>query len=182
MAKGRKVIDRTVVAQLGQPVLREVAKEVPAGEIGTPEFQAFIDHMHEVLVEAGGVGLAAPQVFRGQRIFLAAFPSEQNPDELEVETLINPRLSNQSADMEVRWEGCLSFIELMVLVPRHRSLTVDYLDREGKPKRLELSGFPARVVQHENDHLDGVLTIDRARSPRDIIKASEFDEVVEQAD
>lgn len=182
MAKSRKPIDREVVAQLGQPVLREVAKEVSAPEIGSAEFQAFIDHMHQVLTDAGGVGLAAPQVFRSQRVFLAGFPDKENPDELVVEALINPKLSDFSPEMEDRWEGCLSFIELMVLVPRHVSLTVDYLDRTGAAKQLRLSGFPARVVQHENDHLDGVLTIDRARSPRQIIKASEYDDVVEADD
>jgi len=179
VAANRKPIDRKVVAQLGQPVLRTAAQEVPESEIAKPEFQAFVDHMHQVLETAGGVGLAAPQVFRSQRVFLAALPSGEDPDELVVETFINPKLSNQSAEMQDRWEGCLSFIELMVLVPRHISLTVDYLDRQGNPKRLQLSGFPARVVQHENDHLDGVLTIDRARSPMEIIKASEFDDVVE---
>jgi peptide deformylase len=182
VAKSRKPIDREIVAQLGQPVLREVAREVSSADIASPEFQAFIDHMHQVLADAGGVGLAAPQVFRSQRVFLAAFPDEQNPEELAVETLINPKLSDLSPEMEDRWEGCLSFIELMVQVPRHVSLTVDYLDRTGAAKQLRLSGFPARVVQHENDHLDGVLTIDRARSPRQIIKASEFDDVVEQDD
>jgi peptide deformylase len=182
VSKTRKPIDRELVAQLGQPVLRAVADEVSKAEIGTPEFQAFIEHMHQVLLDSGGVGLAAPQVFRSQRIFLAALPDEENPDELVIETLINPRLSNLSPEMEDRWEGCLSFIELMVLVPRHSSLVVDYLDLKGTEKRLELSGFPARVVQHESDHLDGVLTIDRARSPRHIIKASELDDVVEPID
>jgi peptide deformylase len=177
VSKIKKTIDRAVVAQLGQPVLREVAKEISEAEINSPEFQQFVDRMHQVLVDAGGVGLAAPQVFRSQRVFLAAFPSDKDPDELEVETLINPKLSNLSPEMECRWEGCLSFIELMVLVPRHVSLTVDYLDRDGKPRRLELKGFPARVVQHENDHLDGLLTIDRAPSPTQIIKASEFDDL-----
>lgn len=182
MAKTRKPIDREIVAQLGQPVLRTVAEEVPVEQIKTPEFQAFIEHMHQVLMDAGGVGLAAPQVFRSQRVFLAALPDENDPEELVVETLINPKITNLSPEMEDRWEGCLSFIELMVLVPRHQSLTVDFLDQQGTAKRLQLSGFPARVIQHENDHLDGVLTIDRARSSKQIIKASEFDDVVEPND
>ena len=82
VAKSKKPIDREIVAQLGQPVLRTVAEEVPAAEIRAPEFQAFIDHMHQVLADAGGVGLAAPQVFRSQRVFLAAFPDAQIPEEL----------------------------------------------------------------------------------------------------
>jgi peptide deformylase len=175
VAKSRPPIDRTVVAQLGQPVLRTPTAEIPAAEIRTPEFQAFLERMHEVLHAAGGVGLAAPQVFRSQRVFLAALPVPADPEELVVETFVNPRFSDLSTEMEDRWEGCLSFIELMVLVPRHTALTVDYLDADGNPRRKRLEGFPARVVQHEYDHLDGVLTIDRARSPKDVIKASEYD-------
>ena len=177
MAKSRPPIDRTVVAQLGQPILRTPAPEISVAEIRTPEFQAFLEHMHQVLHATGGVGLAAPQVFRSQRVFLAALPDPADPDELVVETFINPRFSELSAEMEDRWEGCLSFIELMVLVPRHTALTVDYQDADGSPHRKRLEGFPARVVQHEYDHLDGVLTIDRARSPKDVIKASEYDDV-----
>lgn len=177
MAKSRPPIDRKVVAQLGQPVLRAPAVDVPVAAIATPEFQAFIDHMHGVLATTGGVGLAAPQVFRSLRVFLAALPDPKDPDELAIETLINPKFSDLSNEMEDRWEGCLSFIELMVLVPRHVWLTVEYLDRTGKPKKLRLTDFSARVVQHENDHLDGVLTIDRARSPMHIIKASEYDDL-----
>jgi len=177
VAKSRPPIDRTKVAQLGQPVLRVPAVEVKPEEIRTPEFQAFIDRMHQVLASSAGVGLAAPQVFRSQRVFLAALPDPTDPEELTIETLINPKLSNLSTEMEDRWEGCLSFIELMVLVPRHVSLTVEYLDGEGKPKQARLSGFPARVVQHENDHLDGVLTIDRASTSKHIIKTSEYDDL-----
>jgi peptide deformylase len=177
VAKSRPPIDRAVVAQLGQPVLRTPAPEVPAAEIESPEFQSFLRRMHEVLHAAGGVGLAAPQVFKSQRVFLAALPNPADQDELVVETFVNPRFSDLSTEMEDRWEGCLSFIELMVLVPRHKALTVDYLDADGRPQRKRLEGFPARVVQHEYDHLDGVLTIDRARSPQHIIKASEYDDV-----
>jgi peptide deformylase len=177
MAKSRPPIDRKLVAQLGQPVLRTPAVDVSIDQIGSPEFQAFIDHMHAVLASTGGVGLAAPQVFRSLRLFLAALPDPNDADELAIETLVNPRFSDLSSEMEDRWEGCLSFIELMVLVPRHVGLTVDYLDRAGKPKKVRLTDFPARVVQHENDHLDGVLTIDRAKSPLHIIKASEYDDL-----
>jgi peptide deformylase len=97
-----------------------------------------------------------------------------------VEIFINPRLTPLGPEQSLSWEGCLSFVELLVLVPRSRRVRVDYLDRQGRPRALELGGFPARVAQHENDHLDGVLTLDRARSTRDIVKASEIDAVLEE--
>jgi peptide deformylase len=134
--------------------------------------------MLETLRAANGAGLAGPQVFAGKRIFLAAIlppPGEDDPPDVEV--FINPRLVETSAETALAWEGCLSFPELLVLVPRPRRVVVEYLDRHGQPRALELEGFPARVVQHEYDHLEGILTLDRARSTRDIIKGSEIDAV-----
>src|SRR5262249_41516511 len=127
---------------------------------------------------SGGVGLAAPQVFVGLRVFLA-LPRLPAEDEVSpaVETFINPTLEYPSDERETAWEGCLSFPELMVRVPRFTQVRVCYLDAAGEQKILDLQGFPARVVQHEADHLDGILTIDRAVSTRDIIKASEIDAI-----
>jgi peptide deformylase len=164
------------IAQLGQPVLRRVADPVPPGEVLTPEFQEFLIDLRETMLAAPGAGLAAPQVFVSRRVFVARLtpPDPEKPDEPpQVETFINPRLSAFSEEKVSAWEGCLSFEELLVLVPRSRGVRVDYLDARGQPKALLLEGFPARLVQHEYDHLDGVLTLDRAASTRDIIKASE---------
>jgi peptide deformylase len=171
------------IAQLGQPVLREVALEVAPEQIAHPKFQAFLEQMHTTLAEHKGAGLAAPQVFVGLRVFLAAI----NPPVLEdeppgVEVLINPKLTPLSEERKTAWEGCLSFEELLVLVPRYRDVRVEYLDAAGAPQVRELHDFPARVVQHELDHLDGILTIDRAASTRDIIKASEIDTVLGDKD
>ena len=169
------------IAQLGQPALRKVAAAVPADEIPTPEFQKFLDDMHETLRAANGAGLAAPQVFAGRRVFLAAVlppPAEDQPPGIEF--FINPRLTPLSDRPSLAWEGCLSFAELLVLVPRLRRVRVDYLDRHGRPKALELEGLPARVVQHEYDHLDGVLTLDRAPSRRYIVKASEIEAFLDE--
>jgi len=168
------------VALLGQPVLREIATDVAPEEIATPEFQAFLQEMAETMVANSGVGLAAPQVFASRRVFLARIIPTQDPDELPgIEVFINPRLTPVSEERVSGWEGCLSFMELNVLVPRQRRVIVEYLDAAGAPKTLELSDFPARVVQHENDHLDGILTIDRAATTRDIVKASEMETVIE---
>ncbi|MGL5098185.1 MAG: peptide deformylase, partial [Planctomycetia bacterium] len=166
------------VAKLGQPMLRKPARPVPIEEIDRPEFQLFLDDLLETMSAEGGVGLAAPQVFDDRRVFLAAVGPEAEPDgNPSVVIFINPVLVETSSAKRSAWEGCLSFIELLVLVPRHRRIVVDFLDREARPCRIEAAGFAARVVQHEYDHLDGVLTIDRAASTRDIVKASEIDSV-----
>jgi peptide deformylase len=166
------------IAQLGQPVLRRVAEPVPPEVIGAPEFQHFLDEMLETLRRAGGVGLAAPQLFVSRRVFLAVLqPPGEAEDLPPPEVLINPRLVGASEDRVPGWEGCLSFPELQVLVARARCVRVEYLNRQGEPRGADLEGFPARVVQHEYDHLDGVLTLDRAASTRDIVKTSELEDV-----
>jgi peptide deformylase len=164
------------IAQLGQPILRERAEEVEVETIRSADFQAFVEAMTETMRAAGGVGLAGPQVFAKARIFIASvLPPERPGDKARPEAFINPRLSELSAEKESAWEGCLSFLELQVYVPRHKSLRIDYLDKQGKKQTLRLSGFAARVVQHEYDHLEGILTIDRAVTTKNIVKTSEVD-------
>jgi peptide deformylase len=140
--------------------------------------QQLIDAIFATLGESGGVGLAAPQVFVPRRVFLACVGDE--PREKPAEAFINPEIVARSDAVEAAWEGCLSFPELQVLVERHASIVVEFLDCEAKPRRMELNGFAARVVQHEFDHLEGVLTIDRAKSTRDIVKASELPVVMQE--
>jgi peptide deformylase len=166
------------IAQLGQPVLREVAGAISLADLANPELQTFIEDMRATLVEQKGVGLAAPQVFASIRLFLAAFELPAEKDEpLQFEVVVNPVLTPIGSEMKSAWEGCLSFPELLVLVPRHRSVRLDYVNASGEPQSRELHDFAARVAQHEFDHLNGVLTLDRAASTRDIIKASEIDDV-----
>jgi peptide deformylase len=168
------------IAQLGQPVLRRPAAEVLPDAIAAPAFQRLLDDMLETLQTAKAAGLAGPQVFESRRVFLAAVlppPEEEAPR--GVELFINPRLTALAREQALSWEGCLSFPELLVLVPRFTRVRVEYLGRDGQPRALDLDGFPARVVQHENDHLDGILTLDRAPSTRCIIKGSELETVLE---
>jgi peptide deformylase len=167
------------IAQLGQPVLRQRAAEVSPEEIRSPEFQRLIDDMRETMREAKGAGLAGPQVFAGKRIFLALVKPVPDGEEGEPEVFINPRVVGASREQEAAWEGCLSFVELLVRVNRPQAVRVEYLDRHGQAKTLDLHDFPARVVLHEYDHLEGILTIDRAESSLDIVKASEIDAVRE---
>ena len=166
------------IAQLGQPVLRQVAAPVPAERIADPSFQLFLQAMLETLRDAKGAGLAAPQVSVSERVFLAAiFAPEEEGDEPGVEAFINPKITPLSDEKTHAWEGFLSFPELLVLVPRFRAVRLDYTTLDGTSESLELDDFPARVVQHEYDHLDGILTIDRAETTRHIVKASEIDAV-----
>src|SRR4051812_45583158 len=117
------------IAQLGQPVLRQVAAEVPVEHIHTPEFQEFLAQMFETLEAAHGAGLAAPQVFASKRVFLAGvIPSPDEDGVPGVEAFINPRITPLGEEKVKGWEGCLSFAELLVLVPRYRAVRVDYLD------------------------------------------------------
>jgi peptide deformylase len=168
------------IAQLGQPVLRRVAEPITPEEVRSAGLQRLIEDMTATLREAGGVGLAAPQVFVSRRLFLAAVLAPREPDDPpEVEVFINPRLVPLGDEQESDWEGCLSFPELQVLVPRHRRVRVEFTNRWGEEMALECEDFSARVVQHEQDHLDGILTLDRAASTRDVIKASELDAVLE---
>ncbi len=169
------------IAQLGQPILWQVAKDVPPPEIPTPAFQQFLRDMRETLAEAKGAGLASPQVFADRRMFLAAvLPPAQTDGPPQVEVFINPRFLGASQETGFAWEGCLSFIELLVKVERHKAVRIQYLNDGGEAKTLDLYDFPARVVQHEYDHLEGILTIDRASSRRHIVKASEIETVLEK--
>src|SRR5262245_32880964 len=129
------------IAQLGQPVLRETAQEVPLAELHSPHLQQFIKDMRETLADAGGVGLAAPQVFDRRRIFLAAVLPPLEPEGMpQVEVFINPALTHASAEKAGGWEGCLSFPELLVLVPRHRAARLSYFDANGDACTIDLQG------------------------------------------
>jgi peptide deformylase len=166
------------IAQLGQPVLRRRAEEVSSQELDHPDFQRLLADMAATLAETGGVGLAAPQVFVSRRLFLALVVPPREEDEMVVEAFINPHIVEASGDVEAAWEGCLSFPEFLVQVSRPTRVRIEYQDSRGEDRTRDLEGLPARIVQHELDHLDGILTIDRAASTCDIIKASEIDAVM----
>lgn len=166
------------IAQLGQPVLRRVADPVPLDQIASPEFQKLLDGMLETIIIARGAGLAAPQVFTSLRVFLAGvLPPKILGRDPEIEAFINPQITVLTDETTDAWEGCLSFRELLVVVTRPTKVRIDYIDRQGQARSLELEDFKARIVLHEYDHLDGILTLDHAKSTLDIVKASEIDDV-----
>ena len=157
------------VAHMGHPVLRAKAGPVPAAEIRSPAIQQLIDDMFETMHEYAGIGLAAPQVHVGLRLFVAgvrqAPDGELNDDaEMPYLTVINPEITVVGPDVEDGWEGCLSIPDVRGLVPRAKEISVRALDRHGKRMTLAARGLPARVIQHETDHLDGVLFFDRMPS------------------
>ena len=150
------------VARMGHPVLREVAEEVEPTTVRSPAFQKLIDDMIETMVEYDGIGLAAPQIHEPVRAFVAGV--EGSGDNLKIVPFVNPVITPVGTDTTEDWEGCLSIPDLRGKVPRARDIVIRALDRRGKPFEMTLKNFPARVVQHETDHLDGVLFLDRMRS------------------
>ena len=151
------------VARMGHPVLRQMTRPVDKHEIRTPEFQKLIDDMIETMDEYSGIGLAAPQVHESRRVFVAVLDPEGRGEGDPV-ALINPEITSLSPETVEGWEGCLSIPEIRGRVPRSPHIKVSALNREGKRIEIEAHDFPARVIQHETDHLDGVLFLDRMRT------------------
>ena len=169
------------VARMGHPVLRTRAKPLDQADIKLPRIQQLIDDMFETMQEYQGVGLAAPQVHHGLRLFVAGFPPRHDDDEEDDEdggvplmALINPEITIVGDEMVEDWEGCLSIPEIRGRVPRAREIDVKAYDRKGKRVQINARGFTARVIQHETDHLDGVLFFDRMESLETLTFLDEF--------
>lgn len=152
------------VLRLGHPTLSRVAETV--GEFNTPALHALVRDMLDTMAAESGVGLAAPQIGVSQR--LVVFGTQDNPrypgrEPVPTTVLVNPQIQPLGDDMEEDWEGCLSIPQMRGWVPRHRHILYLGFDAEGRPIEREASGFHARVVQHECDHLDGLLFPQRMR-------------------
>lgn len=150
------------VARMGHPVLRAKARTIDKLEIKNQSIQDFIDSMIDTMFEYTGVGLAAPQVHESLRLFVAMLDPDGQGDGDAV-VLINPEITVIGDQTVEGWEGCLSIPDVRGRVPRAHHIKVSALDRNAKRFELDLKDFPARVVQHENDHLDGVLFFDRMK-------------------
>ena len=153
------------VLRMGDPRLLQVAE--PVKEFDTPELDGLIQDMLDTMAALDGAGLAAPQIGVGKRVVI--FGVEANPRYPEVEPvpttiLINPKLEALAKDMDEAWEGCLSVPGMRGLVPRFTRLRYTGYDPHGKQFVREVEGFHARVVQHEYDHLDGILYPRRIRN------------------
>ena len=160
------------VARMGHPVLRTPAHALERSDIRNPALQRLIDDMMDTMAEYHGVGLAAPQVHEELRLFVVAFdptrPASGGPgddeDALEPFAILNPEITPIGDALVEDWEGCLSIPDIRGRVPRFREIMLRGQNRKGDKFELRLEHFKARVVQHETDHLDGVLFFDRMRS------------------
>lgn len=168
------------VARLGHPVLRAKAEPIPQNEIKSPRIQQLIDDMFETMAEYSGIGLAAPQVHEGLRLFVAGIrksavvtPMDDTGD-MPYIAVINPEVVPVGEEKATDWEGCLSIPDMRGQVERPNSVRLRALDRTGRRIELIAKGLPARVIQHETDHLDGVIFFDRMTSLETLSYMDEF--------
>ena len=151
------------VARLGNPVLRRKADDVRPEALLRPDVQILIDDMLASVSDSRALGLSAPQVHHNLRIIvaIAALEDGSQPTPLVV---VNPTMTVMDGETTDDWEGCSSIPDVQGRVPRARSVAVVGLDRSGAPLEVPLTGLAARVLQHEFDHLEGVLFVDRMRT------------------
>jgi peptide deformylase len=166
------------VAKLGSPVLRKIAAPVTPRECETPEFQRFLDDMIETMRTLDGVGLAAPQVFESKQAIVIeanANPRYPGAPDLSLRVLINPLFTFMSEEKQEGWEGCLSLDNLRGKVVRSLRVAVRGFDRTMRPVELEAEGFLAVVLQHEIDHLNGKVFLDRMTDLTTLSHLAEFE-------
>jgi peptide deformylase len=161
------------VARMGHPVLRQKTRLVEKPELKAASLQKLIDDMIDTMQEYSGIGLAAPQVHESLRLFVAHLDPEGRGEGDPI-AIINPQLTIIGDKTVEGWEGCLSIPDIRGMVPRAFHISVVALDRHGKRLEFELKDFPARVVQHETDHLDGVLFFDRMTTFESLTFMEEF--------
>lgn len=163
------------IIQLGDPILRQKATLVE--NINDERIQKLIDDLTATVAQANGVGIAAPQVAQSYRLFIVASrpnPRYPNAPSMEPTAMMNPKILASSTEIVKGWEGCLSIPGIRGLVPRSQAIEVEYTDRNGKLQKQEFSDFVARIFQHEYDHLDGIVFLDRLESTLDIITEQEY--------
>ncbi|WP_089093004.1 peptide deformylase [Nodularia sp. NIES-3585] len=167
------------IIQLGDPILRQQATWVDNTQ--DEHIQQLIDDLTATVAKANGVGIAAPQVAASYRLFIVASrPNLRYPNApvMEPTAMINPRIIAHSPEIVKGWEGCLSVPGIRGLVPRYQAVEVAYTDRNGKLQKQKLTDFVARIFQHEYDHLDGVVFIDRVENSFDMISEDEYQKTV----
>ncbi|OGW89016.1 MAG: peptide deformylase [Omnitrophica bacterium RIFCSPLOWO2_01_FULL_50_24] len=164
-------------ARLGHPIIRTRARVLTRAEITSSEVQRLIEDMIETMREYDGVGLAAPQIHVPKQI--AVIEVNHNPrypkmPAVPLVVLINPTIVKRSKKLVEDWEGCLSIPDLRGMVPRSESVECEALDRGGKTIKIAADGFFARVIQHECDHLQGMVYLDRMSKLRSLTHLAEF--------
>ena len=166
-------------ALLGQPVLREVAKLVT--DIKDNHFQELIDDIIATLAYDGGVGIAAPQVHESSRMFvMTTFPVPFYPvtPTMEPTPIINPKIISHSDETISYWESCKSIPEIRGKVQRHKTIEVDYRNCSGEKEARKFSDFASIIFQHEFDHLNGIVYLDRVEDAKNIITEKEYQRIL----
>lgn len=163
------------IAELGNPVLRSRAKEV--SNIQAPAFQQLIDDLISTTIKCNGVGIAAPQVSHSFQLFIVA--SRPNlrylhAPKMDPTAMINPQILHYSDEVITGWEGCLSVPGMRGLVKRSKEIEVLYTDRYGQQQQQTFTDFVARIIQHEYDHINGKVFLDRIDSVQDLMSEAEY--------
>jgi peptide deformylase len=168
------------ICQLGHPSLRRGVATIT--DVQDPRLPRVIDQLLMKVHQANGVGIAAPQVGVNLALLIVASrPTLRYPNapKMEPTVMINPRIVSVAPDRIKDWEGCLSIPGIRGQVPRHRSMVVAYVDRHGQPQEQTLTDFVARIFQHEYDHLEGKVFLDRVESSLELISEVEYQKRVE---
>lgn len=174
--------DLLQVAQMGSPVLRKKAKSVV--NIKDPMVQKLINDLIATLMDVDGVGLSAPQVYKSLRLFIVAShpnPRYPNAPKMKLTAIINPKILAYSKEIKKDWEGCLSIPGIRGLVPRSMEISVEYTTVTGKKVNKIYQDFIARIFQHEYDHLEGIMFVDRLESTKDLISEREYQKMMKKA-
>ncbi len=167
------------IAQLGNPVLRKKARAVK--NVKDKKVQSLINDLIVKVMDVDGVGISAPQVYKSLRIsIIASHPNPRYPNapKMKPTAIVNPKILSTSKAKIKDWEGCLSIPGIRGLVPRHKSIKVEYFTRDGQKKQKVFKDFIARIFQHEYDHLKGIIFLDRLKSIRNIITEKEYQKLV----
>lgn len=168
------------IRELGDPIIRKVAKVVSMAEIRNKKFHKFVENLIFTCKVKNGVGIAAPQIGEGKRVFVIwSHPSKRykKAPKMEPLVIINPKIVSKSKKIIKDWEGCLSIPGIRGVVSRHASLDAEFIDITGRKILKKFSGFPARIFQHEFDHLNGVVFIDRVNL-KDIVTEKEYKKII----
>jgi peptide deformylase len=182
IATGHTAASPLEVVRLGHPVLRSVAEPVPEELFDTGRLADFARDLVRTMLTSDGVGLAAPQVAEPLRLFAYWVPAVGDEPEVEPRVLINPEIRAIGDETEEGWEGCLSIPGLRGLVPRHPRIKVKARSVDGEQISLTANSFHARVIQHEYDHLDGIVFLDRMASAQSLTFEDEWERYVLSAE
>lgn len=168
-----------LIAQIGEPILSNQAK--PVGKILDHTIIELVDCLVNTAIANQGVGIAAPQISQSYRLFIvASHPSDRYPHapNMPPTAMINPRILSHGQEVIKDWEGCLSVPNIRGLVPRYQSIEVEYTTKQGEIKQEILTDFVARIFQHELDHLDGILFVDRVTDTADLYTEAEYRQII----